>query len=375
MTANPCVLLGQFGQSLWLDYIQRSLITSGALKKMITQDGLKGMTSNPSIFEKAIVESHDYDETIRKLVNEGKNVDEIYQTLSQQDVQMAADEFRPVYERTDGVDGMVSIEVNPHLAHDTDGTIEEARRLWKEINRPNIFVKVPATLQGLPAIEQLISEGININVTLLFGLGRYKEVAAAFLAGLQRRAERGLPLKNIASVASFFLSRIDVLLDPVLESLIKQGGEKAELAKKLHGRIAIASAKIAYQIYKELFSPEKFKPFFDKGARTQRLLWASTSTKNPAYSDVKFGEALIGPNTVNTVPVETFNKYKDHGKPALTLEQDVDQAFWIFEQLPKVSIAIDKATQQLEDEGVQKFIEPFDKLMDSLKTAVKRHEA
>lgn len=373
MTTNPYVRLERLGQSIWLDYIKRSLITSGELKKMITEDGLRGMTSNPAIFEKAIVESHDYDEAIRSLVLQRKKIEEIYEALSQQDVQMAADEFRPVYEKSDGIDGYVSIEVNPHLAYDTEKTIAEARRLWKAVARPNIFIKVPGTIQGLPAITQLISEGINVNVTLLFGLSRYKKVTEAFLAGLKARLDKGQPIKGIASVASFFLSRIDVLVDPMLDAIIKQGGENGEKAKRLQGEVAIASAKIAYQMYKDLFDPEVFKSFSDKGARPQRLLWASTSTKNPAYSDIKYVEPLIGPDTVNTVPLETFYTFKDHGRPQLTLERDIDRAMWVFESLPKLGIDINKVTQQLEEEGVQKFIAPYDKLMQTLEAALQRY--
>jgi transaldolase len=271
-----------------------------------------------------------------------------------------------VYEKTDDKDGYVSLEVNPHLAHDTKGTIEEARRLWAALNRPNVFIKVPATSDGLPAIRQLISEGINVNVTLLFGLPRYRQVAEAYIAGLEARAVQGKPVKHIASVASFFLSRIDVLVDPLLEKLIAQGGEEADVAKKAHGQVAVASAKMAYQIYKEIFGSDRFRKLVDQGARVQRLLWASTGTKNPDYSDVKYIETLIGPNTVNTVPVETLNAYRDHGVPKASLEKDAAEAAHVLKRLPELGINIDKATQQLEDEGVKKFDEPFDKLMEAL---------
>lgn len=372
MKSNPLLELEKLGQSVWLDYIKRSLITSGELRRLIEEDGLKGMTSNPAIFEKAIVGSHDYDKSIEELIRQRRTVYEIYEALSQSDIQRAADEFRPVYEQTEGRDGYVSLEVNPHLAHDTEGTITEAHKLWASVNRPNIFIKVPATAQGLPAITQLICDGINVNVTLLFGLPRYREVSEAFLDGLKVRASSGKSLHGIASVASFFLSRIDVLLDPVLEQWMAQGGEKGELAKKLHGEVAIASAKMAYHMYKNIFSSDLFAELRKQGACPQRVLWASTSTKNPAYSDVKYIEALIGPDTVNTVPLETLFSFKDHGNPSLTLENELEKAVWIYNQLPLLEIDINKATQQLEDEGVQKFSDPFDKLIESIQSTITR---
>jgi transaldolase len=373
MKDNPLKQLGTLGQSLWLDYIRRDLIVSGELRRLIEEDGLRGMTSNPSIFEKAIVESHDYDEDIRAMVLEGKGVKAIYEALSQRDVQSAADEFRPVYDLTDGRDGYVSLEVNPHLAHDTKGTLEEARRLWAALNRPNVFIKVPATADGLPAIQQLISEGINVNVTLLFGLPRYQQVAEAYIAGIEARAAQGKAVKHVASVASFFVSRIDTLVDPLLDKLIAQGGEQAEIAKKVHGQVAVASAKAAYQIYKEVFGSDRFKKLADRGARVQRLLWASTSTKNPDYSDVKYVESLIGPDTVDTAPIETLDAYRDHGDPKARLEQDVEDAGWVLERLPELGISIGKVTQQLEDEGVEKFDEPFDQLMETLAKTSSQH--
>ena len=367
MKTNPLKQLAALGQSIWLDYIRRDLIVSGELRRLIEEDGLRGMTSNPSIFEKAIVDSHDYDEDIRVMALEGKGAEAIYETLSQRDVQSAADEFRPLYDRTDGKDGYVSLEVNPHLAHDTKGTIQEARRLWTALNRPNVFVKVPATAEGLPAIQQLIGEGISVNVTLLFGLPRYRQVADAYIAGLEARAAQGKPVKHVASVASFFVSRIDSLVDPLLEDRIVQGGGEADVAKQLHGQVAVASAKIAYQMYKEIFGSARFTKLSDKSARTQRLLWASTGTKNRDYRDVKYVESLIGPDTVNTVPVETLDAYRDHGDPKARLEQDVERAGWVVERLSELGINIDKVTQQFEDEGVEKFNKPFDKLIETLK--------
>jgi transaldolase len=372
MKTNPLKQLGTLGQSVWLDFIKRSLITSGDLKKLIDEDGLKGMTSNPALFEKAM-EGHEYDDDIKKLAKEGKNVKEIYEILSVKDVSSAADVFRPIYDSIDTKkDGYVSLEVNPHLARDTKGTIEEGRQLWKLLNRPNVFIKVPATKEGLPAITQLISEGINVNVTLLFGLPRYREVVNAYISGIEKRLEQGKPVDHVASVASFFLSRIDVLLDPVLEKMIAEGGQKAETAKKMLGQVAIASAKMAYQIYKEMYANPRFKALSQKGAQPQKLLWASTGTKNPNYSPVKYVEALIGKDTVNTMPPETLEEYRKQGKPELRLEKDIDQASWVIKNLPTVNIDLDKATQQLEDEGIEKFNKPFDKLLETLKKATQK---
>ena len=367
MNDNPLKQLGTLGQSIWLDYIRRDLIAGGRLRRLIEEDGLRGMTSNPSIFEKAIADSHDYDGDIQAMARAGKDTKAIYETLSQRDVQNAADEFRPLYDRTDGKDGYVSLEVNPHLAHDTNGTIEEARRLWTALDRPNVLIKVPATVDGLPAIQQLISEGISVNVTLLFGLSRYRQVADAYIAGIEARAAQGKPVKHVASVASFFVSRIDSLVDPLLEERIAQGGREADVATQVQGQVAVASAKMAYQIYKEIFGSAQFKKLADKGARPQRLLWASTGTKNPEYSDVKYIDSLIGQDTVNTVPVETLDAYRDHGDPKARLEQDIERAGWALERLSGLGISIDKVTQQLEDEGVEKFNKPFDKLMETLK--------
>jgi transaldolase len=372
MKHNPLKEVGALGQSIWLDYIRRDLIAGGELRRLIEEDGLRGMTSNPAIFEKAIVDSHDYDEEVRAMALKGKGAKAIYEALSQRDVQSAADEFRSLYDRTDGKDGYVSLEVNPHLAHDTTGTIEEARRLWAALNRPNVFIKVPATAEGLPAIQQLISEGISINVTLLFGLPRYRQVADAYMTGIETRATQGKPVSHVASVASFFVGRIDVLVDPLLEQRIAQGGPKADAARQVHGQVAVASAKMAYQIYRNIFSSARHEPLARKGARTQRLLWASTGTKNPGYSDVKYIEALIGPDTVNTVPVDTLDAYRDHGDPKPRLEQDVEHATWVLAQLPELGINIDKVTQQLEDEGVAKFNKPFDMLMETLAKPLRR---
>jgi transaldolase len=305
-------------------------------------------------------------ENIHDLALNKKDSTKIYELISQQDVQNAADEFRSVYDKTDGKDGYVSLEVNPHLAHDTKGTIEEARRLWTALDRPIVFIKVPATADGLPAIRQLISEGINVNVTLLFGLPRYRQVAEAYIAGLEERITQRKPVKHIASVASFFLSRIDTLIDPLVEKFIDPAGNETEIAKRVHGQVAISSAKAAYQIYKEIFGSYRFKNLADKGALVQRLLWASTSTKNPNYRDIKYIEAIIGQETVNTVPIKTINAYREHGNPESRLESDVDESGWVMAHLAELGINIDKMTQQLENEGVRKFNGPFDKLMEAL---------
>ncbi|MEJ2747116.1 MAG: transaldolase [Anaerolineae bacterium] len=368
MNKNPLVKLHDFGQSIWLDFIRREMLDSGELQEMIESDSLRGITSNPAIFEKVIDGSTDYDEAIQTLAQEGKSAAEIYQTLTVSDVQHAADLFAPVYRQTRGGDGFVSLEVSPRLAHDPEGTIAEARRLWQAVDRNNVMIKVPGTLEGLPAIQQLISEGINVNVTLLFSLSRYHEVFAAYMAGLEARAAKGKPLDTVASVASFFLSRIDVLVDPMLEKLMR--GDKrnptAALARRLHGQTAIASAKKAYQIYQKITASDHFCQLENQSARPQRLLWASTSTKNPDYSDVKYVEALIGKNTVNTLPLKTLHAYRDHGRPALRLETNLDEATAVLDGLAELGIDLDEVTDQLEREGVQKFIKPFDKLMDTL---------
>ncbi len=366
MKESPLRKLHALGQSIWLDYIRRDLISSGELRRLIAEDGLRGITSNPAIFENSITGSHDYDADIRAMALHGKGVMAIYEALSQRDVQRAADEFRPVYDTTDAADGYVSLEVNPHLAHDTLGTIEEARRLWDALDRPNVLIKVPATTEGLEAIRQLTSEGININVTLLFGLPRYRQVADAYLSGLESRAERHEPLQRVASVASFFVSRIDQLVDPLLEKCVVRGGEPATLAKQLRGRIAIASAKGAYQIYREIYGSERFRRLAHMKARAQRPLWASTSTKNPDYEDIKYVEALIGAETVTTVPKETLDAYRDHGQPRVRIEDDVELAQLSLARLSRLGISIDSVTQRLVDEGIDKFIVPFDKLLATI---------
>ena len=350
MTRNPLRQIHTLGQSIWLDYIGRDLLASGDLRRLIASDGLRGITSNPAIFERSIAGSQDYDEDIASMARQGMGALAIYESLSQRDVERAADEFRNLYDSTDAADGYVSLEVNPHLAHDTQGTLAEARRLWAALNRPNVLIKVPATAEGLPAIRSLINEGINVNVTLLFGLPRYRGVAEAYIAGLEERAARGDALRHVASVASFFVSRIDQLVDPLLET-------------RMRGQVAIASAKAAYQIYREVFSGDRFRRLAVKSARPQRLLWASTSSKNPDDDDIKYVEALIGPYTVNTLTLETLAAYRDHGNPKTSLDSDVEEARLILARLPQLGIDIEAVVRQLENEGVDKFTVPFDKLL------------
>jgi transaldolase/glucose-6-phosphate isomerase len=366
MTVNPLIKITDYGQSIWLDFIRRHMLTSGELGAMIREDGLRGVTSNPSIFDKAIAGSHDYDDVIREMARARKSTGEIYERLTVADVRSAADLFRPVYEAASGRDGYVSLEVSPHLAHDTAKTIAEAQRLWAELDRPNVMIKVPATREGLPAIETLISQGININVTLLFGLPRYREVAEAYISGLESRLAQGGNIDHIASVASFFVSRIDVLVDPILEKrmLMKEDGEG--IAAQAHGEVAISCAKLAYRIYKEVFESPRFRALEKKGAQHQRLLWASTSTKDPCYSDVKYVEALIGPETVNTIPLETLNAYRDHGDPRARLERGVEAAQRVLDRLSEIGIELSEVAQQLEDEGVEKFSKAYDSLIQTL---------
>lgn len=357
MKQNSLQQISAHGQNIWLDFFDRQIMDDGQLQKLITEDGLSGITSNPSIFEKAVHSSADYDEDIRKFSSERNSPENIFFSFAIEDIKRAADMLLPVYEAAGGTDGFVSIEVSPRLAHDTKGTIEQARDLWKAAGRKNVMVKIPATAEGLPAIQQCIEEGININITLLFGLERYSQVIEAYMKGLKKRLVNGEPVNAVASVASFFLSRIDVLLDPMLE-------EKG--LGKLKGTVAIALAKTAYQMYKDAFYGQRFDTLRTSGAKVQKLLWASTSTKDPSFSDVKYVEALIGTDTINTLPLETIDAFRDHGKAESMLESDLDGAANVLDQLEKNGIDLNRISQQLEDEGVQK----FDKAYDALLTAV-----
>ncbi len=355
-------LLG-LGQSIWLDYLRRDLLT-GELKRLIAEDGLMGMTSNPSIFEKAITGSTDYDAAVKKLrTNKELDAKGLYEHLAVEDIQGAADILKVVYDQSNGRDGYVSLEVSPYLANDTNGTLEEARRLWKWVNRPNVMIKVPGTRAGIPAIHTLISEGINVNVTLLFAQAVYEQALEAYISGLEALDKKGGEISKVSSVASFFVSRIDTAIDKLLEEKIKSDAVNAAAYQNLEGKVAIANAKCAYQRYQEVHKSERWQKLAAKGAKTQRLLWASTGTKNPKYADVLYVEQLIGPDTVNTIPVATYDAFKDHGKLAETLTADVKQARATMDALAKAGISMEKVTDKLTEEGVKLFSDAFDQLL------------
>jgi transaldolase / glucose-6-phosphate isomerase len=365
---NPLIGLQKFGQSIWLDYIRRDLLTGGELKRLIEQDGLRGMTSNPAIFEKAIADSTLYDDVLKSLQSR-TDLDATgrYEILAIRDIQDAADILRPVYESTKQRDGYVSLEVSPYLARDTHGTLNEARRLWKAVGRPNIMIKVPGTKEGIPAFQQLISEGINVNVTLLFSQEVYQNVADAYVAGVEQLAARG-DVSKIASVASFFISRIDNAIDAAIAARLKtskDAGEQGQL-KSVQGKVAIANGKLAYERYQKTFGSDRWKKLAAKGAQTQRVLWASTSTKNPAYRDVLYVEELIGPDTVNTLPPATLEAFRDHGLPRLSLTEDIPGAEQTMKTLAQLGISIDEVTDKLTDDGVRLFAEAFDKLLKAV---------
>ena len=365
----------QYGQSIWMDNLSRDIIQSGELKQSISDKGIRGITSNPSIFEKAIVGNKIYDEAIEAGIKADKSVVDIYEDLIFTDIRNACDIFMPVYEESDGLDGYVSIEVPPDLAKKTDDTVTEARRYYKEIDRPNLMIKIPGTPEGLPAVEQAISEGMSINVTLLFSVQSYIDTAWAYIRGLEKRAAEGKDISNIASVASFFLSRIDVMIDDKIDSKLEsaEGEAKAKL-EAIKGKVAIANAKIAYQKYKEIFSGERWEALKAKGAKVQRLLWASTSTKNPEYSDVMYVDELVGMDTVNTLPPDTIDACVDHCDPGDRIETDLDAANKVIDGLKDeaVDIDLDKVMDDLLDEGIDKFIKPFESLMSSLEDKVKQ---
>ncbi len=364
---NPLLRLKQLGQSIYLDEIRRSWITDGKLQQLIDDDGLAGVTSNPSIFHKAIVDTADYADAIAAHARAGATPHATYEDLTVSDISAAADVFRPQFDASDKYDGWVSLEVSPELANDEDGTVAEGLHLFGLLNRPNAFIKVPATDAGVPAIRRLIAEGVNVNVTLLFGLPRYRQVAEAFLAGLEARHEAGKSV-DVASVASFFLSRIDVMIDPLLDAIARQPVPQASAAHQLRGTAAVASAKRAYVIYESLFGAgsERFARLAKLGARPQRLLWASTSTKDPTYPDTKYVEPLIGPDTINTLPLETIAAYRDHGDPKVTIRDGADDALGLLQALAGVGVDLDAVTAKLEEEGVAKFIKPFRDLLATL---------
>ena len=365
MKENPVKTLHGFGQSVWLDYIRCDLMTSGNLETLIQQDGLLGLTSNPTIFDQAFGESSLYDHQISTRAQEKMSPSEIYEALSQKDVQDAADHFSVTYKNTQGKDGMVSLEVNPHLAYESKKTLDQARRLWAVLARPNVMIKIPGTQEGLPVIQKLISEGININVTLLFGLDRYRQVVEAYISGLEQRLRDGQPLSPVRSVASFFLSRIDAILDPEIEKVI--GTSKAKPSRPILGQVALSMAKVAYSIYTESFTSERFKLLAREGANPQRLLWASTSPKNPQFGDTKYIDPLIGHDTVTTLPLETFNHFRDHGDPKGSLEPNSSEALGVLDTLAQLGIDLKSYTQELEKQGVRKFIVSYDSIMEGLK--------
>src|SRR3984893_17248810 len=366
-SANPLKGLLAYRQSPWMDYVRRDLLTSGNLKKMIQEDGLMGMTSNPTIFEKAITGSKDYADILES--SDAKKLDAkgLYEKIAIRDVQDATDIFKPVYQQTNRRDGYVSLEVAPTLANDTQGTIDEARRLWKSVGRENVMIKVPGTKEGLPAIRQLLEEGININITLLFAQSVYEQVAEAFFAALEARVKKGQDISHIASVASFFVSRIDTLIDSQIDAKLKTetDANRRALLTGLEGKIAIANAKLTYRKYLELFGGPRWKALAAKGAQTQRLLWASTSAKNPKYRDVLYVEELIGADTVDTIPPATFDAFRDHGKLRPSLTEDVPGAARHMENLSKAGISMKEVTEQLVVDGVRLFAEAFKTLLEA----------
>lgn len=369
MNKNRLIGIKELGQSIWLDNLSKKLIQSGELKRFIEEDGMSGITSNPTIFQKAISGSADYDASLLKMIGQGIHDEkELFLGLAIEDISAAAEMLWPVYRQTGGQDGFVSIEVSPDLAYDTAATISEARRIFSTIGRKNILVKVPATRQGLPAIERLIGEGININVTLLFSVKRYEEVADAYLRGLEHRTGKGEPIDEIASVASFFVSRVDTLTDQLLESRISLSASQAEKDRLagLLGQAAVANAKIAYHRYRSIFSDRRFLSLKEKRGRLQRILWGSTGTKNPKYSDIKYVEELIGPESVNTMPETTIEAFRDHGQAKVTVTGNLEDSEKVFRELGASGIDIDEVTEQLENEGVKSFSDSFFSLLGEI---------
>ncbi len=369
---NPLLRLKELGQSIYLDEIRRSWIENGEMQRLIDEDGLAGVTSNPAIFHKAIVDTDDYKDAIAAHARAGATPQATYEDLTVSDIAAAADLFRPQFDASGGLDGWVSLEVSPELAHDEDGTVAEGKHLFARLDRPNAFIKVPATDAGVGAIRRLIAAGVHVNVTLLFGLERYRQVADAYIAGLEERHAAGKSV-DIASVASFFLSRIDVMIDPMLDAVAKQPVPQATAAHQLRGTAAIASAKRAYVIYEELFGAKaaRFAPLAAAGARSQRLLWASTSTKDPSYPDTKYVEPLIGKDTINTLPLTTIAAYRDHGDPKLRIQEGASDAQALLQALAGVGVDLDAVTTKLEEEGVSKFIKPYGDLLATLEAALK----
>ncbi len=366
--ANPLLQLKALGQSVWYDNIDRSQLVSGQFKRLLDEDGICGVTANPTIFEKSISSGHAYDEQINQLIREGKSTSEIYEALIIQDIRIVADILRPIYDSANRQDGLVSLEVSPDLAHDTEGTLSEVRRFWKMVDRPNLMIKIPGTPEGIPAVRQALTEGINVNITLIFSISTYRQVAEAFISALEARRAAGEDISHMASVASFFVSRVDTLVDKLLEDKVKATSNTSEQQhlKSLEGKAAIANARLVYQDFKKIFNTPRFAALKQAGAYVQRPLWASTSTKNPAYRDVLYAEELIGPDTVDTMPLETIENFRDHGRVRLSIEDNLEEAHQVFDALEKIGIHYDQVTKQLQDEGVQKFADSFHTLFEGI---------
>lgn len=374
---NPLKQLKTLGQSVWYDNIDRSQLNSGQFKRMLDEDGIVGVTANPTIFEKSISSGHAYDEQIAQLIGEGKSTDDIYEAVVIQDIRTVADLLRPIYDSSEGKDGYVSLEVSPDLAHNTEGTISEARRFWQTVDRPNLMIKIPATPEGIPAIYETLRAGINVNITLIFSIESYRQVTDAYLRALEDRNGEGHDISTLASVASFFVSRVDTLVDKLLDDRIKQTNDATQQQqfKALQGKAAIANARLVYQDFKRIFGSPRFESLKHAGAHVQRPLWASTSTKNPAYRDVLYAEELIGPDTVDTMPLETIENFRDHGHARNSIEDDLEGASQTLASLEEIGIHYSQVTQQLQDEGVQKFADSFHKLfggIESKQQAIKK---
>jgi len=363
---NKAMQLLELGQSLWFDSIRRGMLHNGEMEGMIARGEIRGVTSNPTIFMQAITNSTDYDESLISLGDPSLQPEEIFFRLAIEDIQAAADLFAPLYQQTQGGDGYVSLEVSPDLAYDSEATLVQAKEIWQKVNRPNLIIKIPATSAGLPAITAAIIAGVNVNATLIFSIERYREVVEAYMKGLEERVNAGLPLGQMASVASFFVSRMDSKIDPQLQKIINEGGARAAQAEQLMGKAAIANARLAYAAFKEIASSERFIALQKQGGQIQRPLWASTSTKNPAYRDVRYVEELIGKDTVNTVPPQTLAAFLDHGEVRPSLEEDLEGAREVFAQLEKLGISYNKVTAELEDEGVKSFADAFNTLLNAI---------
>ncbi len=367
---NPLLQLKTYGQSVWYDTVDRAQLDNGLFKRLLDEDGVVGVTSNPTIFQKSISQGDAYDEQITQLVRERKNTSDIYEALAIRDIRTVADMLFPIYEKANRQDGFVSLEVSPDLAHETAATLNEARRLWKMVDRPNLMIKIPATPEGIPAVHQSLIEGLNINITLIFSIEDYRNVTDAYISALEERNAEGKDISHIASVASFFVSRVDTLVDQLLEEKIKASTDSAEQQKlkSLEGKAAIANARLVYQDFKKIFHSPRFETLKHSGAHVQRPLWASTSTKNPAYRDVLYAEELIGPDTVDTMPLETIENFRDHGKVRFSVEDDIQQAKNELAELEKIGIHYDQVTQQLQDEGVKKFADSFHELFSGIES-------